>query len=237
MRLIPFTEKQWGNFPPWKAAYELGRTPAGGFLPVNLPPLLKKFYGEQSKQLKFVALLREPLARMQSAWYHSQSFDFRNECVDCRAPDFETALRKHMSLALGSPPQYSDWLFTGFYAMQLEEWLEHFDAHQFYVIPTLYMEQGNKDKICKKISVDLDFAIDCDSHGAPMSHDWSHPHPKLEDDIPEDLRAEFGHMMQEREERLVEILTQAQVAGATLAEYNGKTGSQEDIAKWLKDGW
>eukprot|EP00928_Gymnodinium_smaydae_P015829 TRINITY_DN15888_c0_g1_i1.p2 TRINITY_DN15888_c0_g1~~TRINITY_DN15888_c0_g1_i1.p2 ORF type:complete len:208 (-),score=39.74 TRINITY_DN15888_c0_g1_i1:199-822(-) len=66
-------------------------------------------------------------------------------CVDCRAASFESAVRKHLSEAQKDPPVYSDWLWTGMYARQLEEWLKYFEPAQFLLMPTRYLtRRGSK---------------------------------------------------------------------------------------------
>lgn len=244
LRLVTLPENslQWGTFPPWNGnnahQYNLGAQPKGGNWKVNMPPVLRKFYGEgKSHQLTLVSLLREPLARMQSAWYHAQTFNFTNECIDCRSPSFKDSLAEHMEKARQDPPVYSDWLWTGMYGAQLEQWLKSFGASRFLLIPYTYLMKGDKDGICRKLSESLEFTMDCNSDGIPLSHEWSHPHPPLDEDIPLDMRMDFVDFMSEERSRLVRLLAEASKQGAFLASYDGEVGSEESIKSWLENGW
>lgn len=244
MRLVSLPENsmRWGIFPPWNGnsmtQYSLGAMPQGGTWKVNMPPVLRKFYGdENSHRLTMIALIREPLARMQSAWYHAQSFNFTNECVNCRSPSFKSSLEEHVAKARRSPPVYSDWLWTGMYGAQLEQWLEHFSANRLLVIPYAYLMKGDKDAVCRELSTRLEFAIDCESNGIPISHEWSHPHPALEEDVSPEERAPFDEFMVDERARLLRVLADASKAGAYLANFDGDNNNEESIKNWLEAGW
>merc|ERR1712187_533614 len=141
---------------------------------------------------------------MQSAWYHAQSFHFTNECLDCRSPSFRDSLRDHLSMARRSPPYYSDWIWTGMYGRQIERWMKHFSPQKLLVIPFGYLQHKKKDTICQDLSKLINFTMDCDSKGHEMSHEWSHPHPKLENDAPAELIDDFNDLMKQEKEYLAD---------------------------------
>jgi len=239
MRMVdlPAGIDQYGTFPPWDGP-ALGSQVAGANHTVSLPPMLKRFYGvESSRRLRFIVLLRDPLARMQSAWYHAQSFDFMNECVDCRASSFQNSLYTHLEKWSAEPRQYSDWLWTGMYGQHMVEWLKVFDPWQFFVIPYNYMIEGDKDNICRQLSKHLNFKIGCDSKGAPLSHEWSHEHPPIEEDLTPQIQQRFNSMIAWNTNLLIDQLVKINRRGAVLANYDGPEDDREAITEWLTAGW
>merc|ERR1719469_415544 len=106
-----------------------GETTYGKSEFINLPNTLLNFYGHMSKQITFVAMIREPLSRMQSAWYAARECDNHAICMkDCSGTSFDADLREAMLNAHKEPPLYTEWLWTGMYGRQLEQWLKKFDA-------------------------------------------------------------------------------------------------------------
>jgi len=229
MRLVPFPSeaRRFGIYPPWHADYG-----SQAFLPV-----LSYFYGDLIGRVKFLVLLREPLSRMQSAWYHAESFNFTNLCADCRAKSFHHALQNHVERALANPPEYSDWLWSSMYGLQLTHWMEYFPARQFFVAPYKYFLDDKKDNICRQFSETINFAIDCDSHGTPALHEWQHAHPGLDEDTTEHTRKRFKSIMDTHKHLLISKLAKAHSEGATLAGYSGATASTRDLMEWLENGW
>lgn len=214
-----------GNFPPY----------AQPDADANLPSVLHSFYGPlYSQKLAFITLLREPLARMQSAWYHAASTDFHVVCGSCRAASFTDALQDHLHNFTQTNIQITDWLWAGMYAYHLEAWLKAFEPSQFLVIPYKYTASGKKDNICKQMSKITSFEIDCDSHNHPLLHEWSHPHPPLEEDCPVALRNKFDKAMQSHNKLLVSLLQKGYEQGMEL----GGVGKLErSVQEWLESGW
>jgi len=244
LRMVPLPEQDdlVGTFPPWPWSDEeqpvlLGRKPKGAIQDVNLPPLLQTFYGNfLARRISFVALLREPLARMQSAWYHAQSFDFTNECVDCKSDSFLTTLQTHLDGFSLEKKELTDWLWTGMYGLHLQGWLESFSPDQFFVIPYKELMYGDKDKICRRLAVHVSFLIGCQSNGQDIVHEWSHEHPPLEEDAPQELRDRFNELFLWQQDNLVWTLTEGFRDGMVLANYNGN-GERGTIQNWLLSGW
>jgi hypothetical protein len=204
----------------------------------NMPKAIVSLYGaDQAKRLSFVVLLRDPISQMQSAWYHAQSFDFLNACKSCRAENFSSAFELVVKGLQSNPPQYTPWLWTVLYARQLEEWLNHFDASQLYVVPTREYTEGDKDAICQDLSERLEFPIDCNSGGVAATHIWSHEHPRPEVDAGSFLIAEFERLMAKEQLHLVDLLTKANGGGARLAGYTGAVGDNDAIKQWLLSHW
>eukprot|EP00406_Dinophysis_acuminata_P028402 CAMPEP_0179350106 /NCGR_PEP_ID=MMETSP0797-20121207/74583_1 /TAXON_ID=47934 /ORGANISM="Dinophysis acuminata, Strain DAEP01" /LENGTH=211 /DNA_ID=CAMNT_0021065005 /DNA_START=102 /DNA_END=734 /DNA_ORIENTATION=- len=77
--------------------------------------LLRRFYGGEARRVQFVIMLREePLARMQSEYYHTRSL---HNCMGCMANEtFADSLDLSTALATRSPPEVTDWLWKSMYA-------------------------------------------------------------------------------------------------------------------------
>jgi len=241
MVTLPPVANRFGTFPPWGDAPKLGTKNGPDVEAVHLPGVLHKFYGEgASRRLSFVVLLREPLARMQSAWYHAQSFNFTNLCVDCRADSFQEAFQNHMGYFTDNPRRITDWIWQGMYAWQLDGWLATFKPDQFLLIPYKYLESEDKDNICLQISKHIDFDMNCDSQHKPISHEWSHEHPPLEQDVQQYLRKRFDTEMKWHQNLLVTKLAKGLQHGMVLANYSGPEEGdnvQHHINNWLEKGW
>jgi hypothetical protein len=209
---------------------------------VNMPETLHRFYGaDASKKLTFVILIREPLSRMHSAWYAAKMCDhFGAICTDdCRADSIQAAMRTALVNAHRDRPVHTEWLWTSMYARHMKEWLSKFDAKQFYVIPYREYAHGNADGICGDLAERLNFQMDCQSNGVPVSHEWKSNHPELDADFPlkSELRQAFDSFMQGENVALWELLAMAHKNGMGLANYNGTKGSAEEIRSWVQERW
>mmetsp|Transcript_7983 Transcript_7983/g.17250 ORF Transcript_7983/g.17250 Transcript_7983/m.17250 type:complete len:402 (+) Transcript_7983:123-1328(+) len=206
---------------------------------MNVPQLLKTFYGPAaSKTLTFVVMIREPLARMQSNWYHaSQSYSDWKQCRDCKSKTFAGGLEATLHKARQAQPIYDDWLWTSLYARHMERWLEHFDASQFYVIPVSQYSQGNRTAICKDLADRMTFPMECQSLIGKRQPVNTHEHPPLETDVSEPLRKSYADLLQSENQHLVKLLASAHNSGAGLAGYEGPPGDEDAVRKWLHESW
>jgi len=201
------------------------------------PEKFIQMYGaENAKKLQFGLMFREPLAQMQSAWYHAQSFNFTNACKSCRASSFKEALRTNLAGLAKKPAEINPWLWTTMYARQMAPWLKHFNASQFYIVPMHQISGDNKDNVCRDISKRLNFNANCDSAGVEMGTSWSHEHPSVEDDAG-DMREAFDQFMDDENEDLVQLLAKAHMDGMGLSNYDGPQGSVKYIRNWLLTTW
>lgn len=206
---------------------------------MDLPRTLRHFYGVGAKRLAFVVMLREPLSRMQSAWYHAaQPYSHWRQCRDCKGETFANSLNATLLRSLAPTPVYDDWLWTSMYGRHLEHWLYHFSPNQFYVMPYRQYTHGNKSMICRDIAGRLSPGVKCeeiDTKEAAMSN--THDHPALIDDCPNEIRKLFHKRMKPEKQLLLQVLAQAHQDGAGLANYFGPTGNLNNIHTWLKHWW
>lgn len=226
------------DFTPNNLRMVRGETTYNG-LKVNVPQTLKKWYGDQAGELTLVLMVREPLARMQSAWYAAQLCGyFKAICKDdCKAPTFQEALTNVLNNATKEEPILTEWIWTSMYGRHLEQWMEQFLARQIMVVPYKEYSNGNADHVCKELSNMTQFPMDCNSKGAGVTHLWASGHKELSEDMTDKLTAKFKSVMDAEDERFIRALTMGQRQGLRLANYKGKRGDEDDIRAWLKAGW
>jgi len=203
---------------------------------ISMPWRLKSFYGDQSSKLNFAILLREPLSQMQSAWYHTASENFTAwVCRSCEGTSFRAVLQELVS---GMKRQeLTGWLWVTMYARQIEEWLQSYEASQFYIVPMRYNKGVHKQEVCRDMSVRLGYTMGCNPEVLEETHEWSHEHPAVDEDAGPALRAKFDALMAKEKTRLVNLLAKSHSAGMGLAAYHGPRGDREAIRQWLEAGW
>eukprot|EP00448_Togula_jolla_P007507 CAMPEP_0170607336 /NCGR_PEP_ID=MMETSP0224-20130122/20999_1 /TAXON_ID=285029 /ORGANISM="Togula jolla, Strain CCCM 725" /LENGTH=391 /DNA_ID=CAMNT_0010932493 /DNA_START=39 /DNA_END=1214 /DNA_ORIENTATION=+ len=207
---------------------------------MNSPALIKQLYGSEASKPTFVILLREPLARMQSNWYHSAAIQWRS-CTDCKARSFQEALLKTLKKAQGSPgspPSYDDWLWTSMYGRQMKEWMLSFEPRQFYVIPMYAYIKGDRLEICRELSTRLSLEMPCEMLLRPREMILKTEHPDLQGEMIEaSTLAGYEEIFREENEVLLKLLARASQAGAGMAGYRGEPGNVEAIRSWLFSNW
>lgn len=225
-----------------------GYEPTGPWLPVydadaNIPVKMRELYGDEaSDRLTLAMMIREPLSQMQSAWYHAESFGFTNVCQSCEAASFKDALGSLMNGLHQERPQYTQWLWNVMYARQLEEWLTHFKASQFYIVPTNIYSRGDSTAICNDLTSRLGFSMQCSKEvpdggeAEGTSHAWTHEHPSLDEDAGE-FREQFDAIMNVENDHLVKLLARSNAEGLGLANFAGPVGDEEAVRQWLFAGW
>jgi len=203
---------------------------------ISLPKFMRKMYGDAaSNKLTFTIMLRNPIAQVQSAWYMSEASGFVY-CRGCKGTNFQTVLREHLTGMLKKKNRVASlWLYTAMYARQIEEWLEHYDASQFFVIPMMELGRDDTTEICREFSRRLSYTMEC--RPGAMDHTWSGKHPPVEDDTTPELMADFNKLMKGENDRLVTLLAKAHNRGMSLAHYHGKAGDEGAIREWLFAGW
>lgn len=234
MRMVPLPDgiAPNGGMPPMN--YDEAGHPEVGT--INLPQVLDHFYDGLAGRVTFLVMLREPLARMQSAYYAAKACSFKCICMGCKSENFSEALDSHLHKAMRQ--RVSDWIWTSTYAAQIEGWLTVFQPSQLVVVPYLVYVSGDKDSICRAVSSRTGYQMDCDSRGDPAAHEWDNRHPSLLEDVPSQaLLDSWNAYMGPEVDRLVATLARAQVGGATLVSFAGTAGSEADIRQWLVSSW
>lgn len=211
--------KNTSNVSAWDAAHAIHdfHAQAGGRMP------------------KLMVLLREPLSRMQSEWYHTRG---KFNCPGCMTNDtFADALAFNAELLRMRPPQLTDWTWKGFYARHVESFLQYFDAAQFMFVPNKEYYQFDPEAFSSSLLSWLGL------HAAAWkvaSHGNEHiDRPPLDSELPPDspARKAFQEAMEPENRRLARTLARAQLQGATLAGYTGMPGDELQVRAWLERGW
>eukprot|EP00928_Gymnodinium_smaydae_P065820 TRINITY_DN4890_c0_g1_i1.p1 TRINITY_DN4890_c0_g1~~TRINITY_DN4890_c0_g1_i1.p1 ORF type:complete len:431 (-),score=90.73 TRINITY_DN4890_c0_g1_i1:132-1424(-) len=211
---------------------------------VSIPKFMRRMYGEEASQkLNFVIMLRDPLAQVQSSWYMANRSGFIY-CRSCKGPSFQESLTTHLNMMqISKKAQLSAWLWTAMYARQIEHWLEHFDASQFYVAPMQVLSGSDTSNVCRDLSKRLDFPMEC--RAGELNRVWVGEHPPLDTDAPASgkLRNAFDAVMGAETDRLVKLLAKAHRNGMGLAGYDGpgkeasKAEQVESVRRWLLASW
>jgi len=234
LRMVPLPDgiTPNGGMPPMN--YDESGHPEAGT--INLPQIIDHFYDKLAGRLTFLVMLREPLARMQSAYYAAKVCDFKCICMGCRSESFSEALADHLRKA--TQQKVSDWIWTSTYAAQIDSWLAVFQPSQLVVVPYLVYTTGDKDSVCRAVASRTGYQMDCNSRGDPAAHEWNNRHPGLNADVAtQELLDAWHSYMGPEVDRLVKTLAHAHLGGATLVAYAGAPGSESDIRQWLVSNW
>lgn len=250
MRMIPLPEgtrptgRHWGSIGgPLFFKRRDGTSQVPQDLVMDLPQMMSEFYGNLKDKVAFVIMVREPLARMQSAYYHSAESDENGPCTECKGLTFSDSLEETLEDARipASPtsnPSIRDWLWTSMYGRQLAYWLRSFKPSQFYILPMNVYSQGNNVRICQDLSDHVNVDIDCSPFENAVPEQLNtHEHPPLDEDTTPDLRDKFADFMAPENDQLIEVLAYAHQNGMKLASYDGKIGDKGDIKAWLEKFW
>mmetsp|Transcript_56354 Transcript_56354/g.132104 ORF Transcript_56354/g.132104 Transcript_56354/m.132104 type:complete len:415 (+) Transcript_56354:86-1330(+) len=211
---------------------------------IYLPRTLAYFYGELSPKLSFIVMLREPLAQLQSSWYHAHHILTHAEVNSTQLvgdlpleSSFPAELARALNLADHGTMQL--WLWYSYYGRQVQAYLSIFAASQFVFIPMYYFLHKAREEVCATLQERLRYPISCQEVGPSIN---THDHPSLEEDLPATsaLRARFEAFMQPEIERLIQVLHRAYVQGAHLPAFHRhglRPVRRRDVQSWLMEGW
>lgn len=204
----------------------------------SLPKTLSSLYGSfAGSRLLFVVFLREPIARMQSAFYHAQEHHFRAVCSDCQASSFQVALARALTKARQATPVFEDWLWTSLYARHLTEWLAYFDPRQFIAVPFHVYTAHGFNGLCWDISSRIDFDMKCGRFGyINATRANTHAHEHLDADAPRTHLEAAKEFFKTENVHLVKLLTEARLSGMVLQGL-GRSRSEFRVADWLLQHW
>jgi len=201
----------------------------------NAAARIRRFSGEAAKDLKFLLMLREPLARVQSEYYHTLPL---KNCHGCMVNgSFTESFAFNVGQLQQDPPVVSDWFWKSFYARQVEEYLRHFDAAQFTFVP--FKQYISLDPPAFSAALLGRLGIQAEPW-VEASHENAHVlKPPLDEELPPAAasRGAFEAFFAAENERLVRLLAQAQLEGAWLAGYVGAPGDAALIRAWLESSW
>lgn len=184
------------------------------------------FYGALTSKLTFALMLRSPLERAQSSYYHQVAHG-RN----VGSTSFSEFTRKYLTTG------FDVWnvMWGSQYPPQLEEYFKVFDSGQFWIAPYRCNFEpslcGMTTTFTETLWTELAVAPGVYDDSIHIS---SHPHPSIEDDLDsntlKDARDKFASIAPSMAKLLAS-------SDAKLFGYSGKTGDEEAIKTWLTNGW
>mmetsp|Transcript_13327 Transcript_13327/g.37862 ORF Transcript_13327/g.37862 Transcript_13327/m.37862 type:complete len:347 (-) Transcript_13327:40-1080(-) len=197
-------------------------------------------YGGQARRVRFAVVLREPLARAQSAFYHYRAMAAAWGDV-VNANFFQTSFQSYVEKLLRAngthylTPAREDPFWNSRYHAQLSAYLDLFDSSQFTIAP--FLKVVGRDSFARHLakSVGLDPTVARNDTGAVNTHS----HPRLPDDLdPEVLQRAIAFVDARAGTReLGELLAGARGRGASLFEFAGDRASGPSISEWLSSSW
>jgi len=195
-----------------------------------------EFSGSAGSALKMLVMLREPLERIQSEYYHT--LELRN-CMGCMANgSFAESFKTNVELLKHSPPEVTDWFWKSFYARHIEEFLRYFDAAQFMFVPMRqYIDPSTSPAFSRALLNWLDISEEPWKEASHKNEHEDRPPLDSELETRSASRRAFQAFMDVENRRLVSILAKAHVSGAQLAGYSGKPGDLEQTRRWLESSW
>lgn len=209
----------------------------------EVPARIAQWYGAQSNSLKFVVLLREPMSRMQSAFYHTKEYVEQSDLANVTFEQYVTRIVDDSSicanLSLASlngeiPENVHEPFCDSLYAEHFPHWFEYFDASRFTIVPFTF--QISRDNITVSVADSILDDIGISRSHQPVAHDNARSHPKLDDDLNPELFAKVHDIIEARSGPLVlaRIFVPLPVQ---LYNYTGSSVDEEGIALWLSKTW
>lgn len=217
---------------------------------------VKATYGALANQLTFLVILREPLARMQSSFYHGKSSGWVNVQFGSFEQYIQSALtvyrqkkyRKFHDTAWssGTGPDFNGVsgipLTLSLYHEQLAHWLYYFHPAQFIVSPMkAYTKTTGAQDLVRAVGSrpHVQASFPWQKKKLPKPHLNKHPHPPVERDLhPQTLQQIRGVLNTVTgAQKLAQLLQPAMRKGLLLYGYNGPPTMVPRISKFINDNW
>lgn len=230
------------------------------------PIRMKQVYGGLAGRLQFLVILREPLARMQSSFYHGLSSKWVSAKYQTFQQYVETALANYHAKAFryfhdtaGTQVGSDFYGLSGvpwtlsLYHDQLKHWFDYFHPSQFIVAP---MQTYTKPEAVPGVTVrrDLLAKVGSRSHiGIANMHRKPkkdpprrnvHSHPEVEQDLTPETRSQINGVFNllTGPAKLAQLLSPAMQKGLVLYGYGGylanpQMGRMERIAAYIRNNW
>lgn len=212
----------------------------------DVPRLLRAAYGEAASNITLMMMIRSPMSRMQSSWYHAKAENFTAYWGfrDCCTESFNGAMTEIIKASdtTKDPPVFRGKLggegsvWFSLFGRQIEEYMKHFNASQMLIVPyKQYLVRERRIPICTQLRERLQVGLNCTNH--EDFHENIHPHPPLDDDIDPYVKQTMTKMFEPEQQLLVTALSKASKGGAFLAGYYGDAGNSTQIEAWLTKNW
>lgn len=208
--------EKW-NWARWFSETCDAQPPLADMTPLNLrlpglPGVLTDLYGLHSTRISFGILVRDPLERFQSGWYHGQTFmlgkspkngSFQRHVNEMIPQAMEMQkygwLGTWLHINKELRRSYAiDQLYRSLYSLNVQPWLEKFKASRFIIIPSRSYQSNPAFKKRALRDVGDLLGTELDVNGIEHFHESTQNrvrHPSVQDDLDketqETLRREF----------------------------------------------
>lgn len=205
----------------------------------GLPAVMSDLYGEKQLQLRFAVLLREPLSRFQSGWYHMGGSSKFNTTFEEHV-DLAVSMAKKMDHQSIDQDYFLDEFSRSMYSLSMKHWLKAFRPEQFIIIPSsLYFTNATyKASLMRHISYQLGMEVDTTVlQTETLQHTNLGEHPALSEDLSssriEILQAQY---YDPDTNELCKMLAEAIPKGLRIYGFEGRS-TQSDIKSYLTSSW
>jgi len=200
----------------------------------TLHSIYSNYLGAATNRVRFIVNMREPLSRMQSAWYQHLSGNSIMGIPFIMQANFSEDLR--LAVDGFEQGEISLLMWYSLQGRQLQQYLAVWESGQFFLQPYRYYVNLAKAEVCDELSHFLAYPVTC-SEVVPVNEAaMHHSHPSIEDDAAPDLIERFQQLVAAENKLLVQQLTMAHQQGATLAHFAGSP-SIAAVEEWLTGGW
>lgn len=251
---IPFMQQGYGDCDETRRIVAVDGS-ASYFSDFRVPPVISQWYTMYYKKemLTFVILLREPLERMHSHFYHSKS---GNWCPLHKKLNFTEALdrafypedyaEEYMEEDQGGmgmiPPSCIAFLEASLYPKYLQLWFTHFPTNQFVIVPFRFNVEADRSShttvasyIWKRLGITKKLYVPNATRSQTMQANRVE-HASLEDDLSEKrLKAVSKYF--EKNASPMDIGKILQNTDCYLFGYKGNMADDVGIAVWVKNNW
>lgn len=185
------------------------------------------FYGALKSKVTFVLLLRNPLERAQSAFYHHVAHAGR-------IPSTLT-FSKFVSMYLRTGFDTYETMWGSQYPPQLETYFAEFDSSQFWIAPYRCNFEPHLCGMTTSFTETLwnHLNVAPGEYNATL-HEQSHPHPSIEDDLDSNTLKAIMDKFASIAPSMAKLLAGSD---AKLFGYTGKAGDENAVERWLTNGW
>lgn len=218
---------------------------------------LKQMYGPQSWKLSFLIILREPLARMQSSYYHgisdgwvSNQYKTFQLYVEAAVWKYRHGKYRKFHDCVPTPSVGKDFFGTSgvpfslsLYLQQIKHWTVHFNPNQIMIAPMkAYIKPKGGKKLVNMVSSwnGLDVkTLPKQKVQKKAPHLNTHPHPTVAQDLKPQTFIKIKQIFNQATgpHKLAALLSPLMNQGLVLYGYPGKSSNRNWIARYLQNHW
>jgi len=206
----------------------------------HIPSRIAAWYGKKAQDLTFMILLREPMKRMQSAFYYDKANFIDYEPYINLPPTFQEYVSEVLSRAkrgdmLQQDSEFDRPLTGSLYTRQIETYFDVFSPSQFIFVPFLFEvapttgTQTVAQHVFEKLGID--------GPQVKMVAENQNPHPPLEKDLDAASHAGLTALLEKHAGAMSIAKMLASREGARLHGYTGHSNDTAAIHKWLSTNW